>query len=84
MSFFTEVTPVIPRAISSALLDSALELANPDSCTTPLYVSTLMRNAPTTGSCTNAAFTFVAMLAASMYSPVLFCALVLAQPAAAH
>ena len=41
MLFLTELTPLIPRAMSTALSMASFEVTNPLSCTTSLKVSTL-------------------------------------------
>jgi hypothetical protein len=57
MSLRTSATPFVLRARRSAVMRSSLDLAKPDSCTTPFSVSTLMAIALTVGSSANLAFT---------------------------
>jgi hypothetical protein len=71
MSFLTELTPSMLRAMTIAWSMASFEVTNPLSCTTPLKVSTLTSLALTKGSSISAAFTLVVIQVSSMYSPVL-------------
>ena len=61
----TERTPVTLRAMTSAVSRSLMFLANPESITEPLRVSTLMLEASTSWLSTNRALTLVVIAASS-------------------
>src|SRR5450756_2107657 len=68
--FFTDLTPVTPRATSPAFCTLLVESTKPLNWTSPLNVSTLIWNTFRDGSFRIAAFTFVVIAESSTNSPV--------------
>src|SRR5215216_282848 len=69
---FTSATPCVLRANATACSFSVWLLTRPDNVTTPLKVSTSIRNPPTLGSLSIAVFTRVVIVVSSMASPTVF------------
>src|SRR3989339_1553827 len=80
MSFLMDFTPLTFLVISIALFIAVSEVTKPLSWTTPLNVSTFISRDFRVGSLNIAAFTLLVMTLSSMYSPVLSCVEVEAQP----
>lgn len=80
MSFLIDLTPVTDRASSSAVARSLADLANPDSMTVPLSVSTLRAAALTSALLMKRAFTRAVIAESSIYDPTVSWPRVTAHP----